>query len=88
MTDDRFDCFKRKGMHFIHLNARSMFHKLSELKLLAMKSKTAILAITETWLDSTYTDASIKIEGYNLIRRDRDTHVHTQKEFACIYGKI
>ena len=74
VTDNRFECFKRKGLHFVHLNARSMYHKLSELKLLVMKSKLAVLSITESWLDSSYTDASIKIDGYNLIRRDRDTH--------------
>ena len=74
VTGNRFDCFKRKGLHFVHLNARSMYHKLSELKLLVMKSNLAVLSITESWLDSSYTDTSIKIDGYNLIRRDRDTY--------------
>ena len=35
----------------IHINARSMFHKLSEIKLLALKIKPAIIYISESWLD-------------------------------------
>ena len=72
--DNMFDCFKAKGLHFIHINARSMFHKLPELVYIANKSKAAIISITETWLDSSFPNNSIKIEGYNIIRRDRQTH--------------
>ena len=81
VTDSRFDCFKKKGLHFVHLNARSIFHKVSELKLIARQHKIAVFSITETWLDNSYTDQSIKIEGYNLIRRDRDTFAGG----VCIY---
>ena len=81
VTDNRFDCFKKKGLHFVHLNARSIFHKISELKLIARQYKIAAFSITETWLDASYTDQSIKIEGYNLIRRDRDTYAGG----VCIY---
>jgi hypothetical protein len=83
VTDSRFDCFKKKGLHFAHLNARSIFHKVSELKLIARKYKIAVFSITETWLDNSYTDQSIKIEGYNLIRRDRDSFAGG----VCIYIK-
>ena len=69
-----FECFKKKGLHFLHANARSIFHKLPELKLLAKQSNAAAIAITETWLDDKYTDACVSIDGYNLIRRDRDGH--------------
>ena len=72
--DNMFDCFKEKGLHFIHINARSMFHKLPELVYIANKSKAAIISITETWLDSSFPNDSIKIEGYNILRRDRQTH--------------
>ena len=40
-----------------------------------------MLAISESWLDSSHTDESIKIEGYNVIRRDRETHA----EGVCMY---
>ena len=58
-------------MHFIHLNAQSMFLKMSELRILAKENKPAVLSITETWLNDSFTNESIKIEGYNIVRRDR-----------------
>ena len=73
--DNMLDCFKAKGLHFIHINARSIFHKLPELVYIANKFKAAVIAITETWLDSSFPNNSIKIEGYNIIRRDRQTHM-------------
>ena len=45
---DHFDCLHRKGLHCIHLNARSLLPKLSELRCLAMKTKVAVIGITET----------------------------------------
>ncbi|CAL4152507.1 unnamed protein product [Meganyctiphanes norvegica] len=81
IPENKFDCFKRRGLHFIHINARSMFHKIMEIRLLAMKIKPAVISITESWLDISQTDESIKIEGYNILRRDRLTH----GEGVCAY---
>ena len=52
MPDNIFECLKRRGLHFIHINARSMFHKLSEIKVLVLKIKPAVISIMETWLDA------------------------------------
>ena len=67
VADNIFDCLKGKGLHFIHINARSMFHKLPELQYIASLTNPAIISISETWLDDTFTDDSIKIVGYNVI---------------------
>ena len=74
MNDNIFDCFKRRGLHFIHINTRSIFHKLSEIKVLALKIKPAVISISETWLDASYTNLSVNIDGYNVLRRDRASH--------------
>ena len=74
LTDDHFDCFKRKGLHFIHINARSLYPKLSELDIIAKKSRAAVIGVTESWLNESHTDESVKIEGYTLIRNDRQSH--------------
>ena len=68
MPDNQFDCFKRRGLHFIHINARSMFYKLTEIKVLALKIKPAVISISESWLDESVTDLSVKIPNYNIIR--------------------
>ena len=69
-----FDCFKNKGLHLIHINARSMYNKLSEIRIITRETNPAILSITESWLDESHTTESISIEGYNIVRRDRKTH--------------
>ncbi|CAG2211418.1 unnamed protein product [Mytilus edulis] len=60
--DDLFRLFKRKGLHFIQCNARSLLPKLSEIKIVAAKTKAAVISITESWLDNTVTNAEIHIE--------------------------
>ena len=54
--------FPEKGLHFLHLNARSLLPKISELKLIASKFKGAVLSITGTWLDSSITDGEIHMD--------------------------
>jgi hypothetical protein len=51
-----FQCFNQKGLHFIHLSARSLFNKIAELQLIANKSKAAIILVPETWLDDSITN--------------------------------
>ena len=73
MPDNAYECFRRRGLHFIHVNARSLFYKMSEIRKLVQKSNPAILSVTETWFDTSVTDNSIEIEKYNIIRRGRQS---------------
>jgi len=68
-----FEYFKQKGLHFIHINARSLLPKITELKYITANTKAAILSVTETWLDDSVSDAEIQILGY-ILRRDRARH--------------
>ena len=69
---DQFKCFKKRGLHFLHLNARSILPKIDHLHNLATNTNAAVIAITETWLDDTVTDGEVGIPGYVLERRDRN----------------
>ena len=80
-NSDIYNCFRNKGMHFIHANARSLFNKMSEFRILAKNSRSAVIGVSETWLDSSHTDSSISIDGYTVIRRDRDGHAGG----VCLY---
>lgn len=50
-SDEHYQCFSKKGMHFIHLNARSLLPKTSELRYLANKTTAAIISVTEHGLN-------------------------------------
>ena len=57
----------QKGLHLLHANVRSLLPKIAEIQLLLNRTKTAVFAATETWLDSTINDGEIKIPGFNVI---------------------
>ena len=76
--DDDFDPITlfnlpRKGLKIVQLNTRSITNKLDQIRLMMHKKSTDILAITETWLDNSWTDNELVITGYNLFSRDRKT---------------
>ncbi|XP_060607821.1 uncharacterized protein LOC132759963 [Ruditapes philippinarum] len=69
---ENINCFERKGLHFIHFNVCSLLPKMSELRQIATKFKFSAIAITESWLDNSVTDNEVIIQGYNVIRKDRN----------------
>ena len=69
------------------MNARSLLPKLSEIKLIAQKSKAAVISVTETWLDDSVCDGEIAIDNYSVVRRDRNRNgggvcVYVRQDFA------
>ena len=78
-----YKCFEKKGLHFVHLNIRSLLPKLDELRILARNTRAACICITETWFDNTVFDSEIQIAGYDLRRKDRSCHGGG----VCIYNR-
>ncbi len=61
-----------KGLPFIHLNVLSVLSKITEIRLIAFKYTSTVIALSETWLDSSICNSEIAIEGYDVIRNDRN----------------
>ena len=64
----------KKGVNFISLNVRSLLPKMSDVKRMLQVSSASVLALSETWLDSSISDNEIAIAGYSIVRKDRDRH--------------
>ena len=62
-------------MHFLNINVNSLFPKIEEVRFIAKKSKATVLGITEIKLVGTIFDAELYIEGYSIVRCDRDRRV-------------
>ena len=64
---------QNKRISIIHLNAQSLKNRVHfpEVKELAQAHDFDIFAVSETWFNTTVTNASIHIEGYNIYRLDR-----------------
>ena len=74
--------FDKKGLHFLHIHLYSLLPKIEEIENIAKKSKAAVIDISETKLDGIIFDAEIYIEGYSIVRCDRDkTSVSALKIF-------
>ena len=53
------------------VNARSVYNKLNELKILVDNNNSDIVFLTETWLTDNIPDEAINCLGMNLVRLDR-----------------
>lgn len=61
--NENFEVFKKKILHFMHLNVNSFLHKIDELRYIAKISK----ALTETKLINTFLNLrSQKMIKYSL----------------------
>ena len=69
---NHWKAFQCKGLHFLHINVNSLLPNIDEVNLIANKSNATILGISETKLDNTIMDSELNIEGYYLIRSDRN----------------
>ena len=59
----------------VYLNARSVKNKVPELQSFISTHNPDIIAITETWLDDTFTDIQLFGSGdFQVFRKDRNAH--------------
>ena len=64
--------FKKRGLHFLHLNINSLSSKIDKVRKVAINNDAALIGISETKLDKTICDSEIAIENYSLEEwRDR-----------------
>ena len=61
------------GFKVVHLNIRSLTHKINQIKLDVPSSGIDILTISKTWLNDNIENKLTSIPNYNLIRYDRQT---------------
>ena len=62
-----------KRLTVYHLNIRSLFHKLDQVKLMLMQANIDIMCVTETWLNNNISNHELAIQRYKLVRKDRST---------------
>ena len=56
------------------MNVRSILPKLDQVHHLLYENEIHILGVGETWLDETVLNAELNIDGYSMIRMDRNRH--------------
>ena len=69
---ETWSVFKKRGLHFVHLNINSLPSKIEELRQIAKNTASAVIGLSETKLDKTIFDSEVSIPNYSLIRKDRN----------------
>ena len=59
------------GLKISHLNVRSLFPKMEEIRMLLKDQPLDIFTISETWLNGSISDQELYVPGYSLVRQDR-----------------
>ena len=64
-------CFKKRGMHFTHININIMLPKIDEVRYIANITIASIIGISETKVDKTVLSSQLQVDSYDLIRINR-----------------
>ena len=56
----------------MHLNINGLLNKIDKLRYIARSSNAAVIGITETKLGNTVYDSEVTVDGYNIVRNDRN----------------
>ena len=67
-----YDEFNNHDFKCAHLNIRSLYRNIDELRVFLHNNHIQILALNETLLDDSISDNELNIQDYNLIRKDRN----------------
>ena len=78
--NNKWNIFKARRLYFICINMSSLLPKIEELCLITCLSN---VTLTESKLHNSIFDLEIEIDGYNILRFDRNRH---GGEVAC-YAK-
>lgn len=59
------------SINICHINSCSIFRKMDQLRRILLNTNIHIICVSETWLNTSYSDEMVKIEGFRIIRHDR-----------------
>ena len=74
LDHDEWNIFMHRGLHFLHLNINILSPKIDKLKRIARLTNAAVIGISETKLDDSVLTSEIHIDGYDLLRCNRNRH--------------
>ena len=73
MSRNEWNIFRKRGMHFTHININSLLQKIHEARYIGNITNASIIGISETKLDETILPSHLEVDGYDSVRLDRST---------------
>ena len=74
-----------RGLIITHLNLGGLLSKFELVKLDMAKSGTHIAAFSESWLKKEIPSAMVEIDGFQMVRQDRQSNIKTKGGGLCVY---
>ena len=71
VSNNPWNIFQKRGMHFIYLNINSLLPKIDEMHYITKLTNATVTGLSETNLDNTVLISELEIEGYDLVRSER-----------------
>ena len=65
---NEWNVFKKRGLHFIHLNINSFLSKIEELCDITKSTNAAVIGICKSKLDVLVLDPELSIDSYKILR--------------------
>ena len=72
----------------MYFNARSVFRKLDNSKLVCAIHHPDVICIVESWLDKEISDSELSLDCYNVSRVDRNRRGGGVLIFVILYGGL
>ena len=76
-NDNKFEPFRKRSLHFLHINVNSLLSKVDKLRDVVGHTKPAILGSKH---DSSVSEQEVSISGYSILRSDRNRY---ERGVAC-----
>ena len=71
VNNNAWNIFRKRNMHFIHLNINSIQSKIDEIRYIAILTNATVIGLSETKLDNAVLSSELEREGYDLVRSDQ-----------------
>ena len=71
---NKWNTFKSRGLHFIHLDINILLPKIKEIRIIATSTNAVIIGISEFKLDKSVLEPEIQIDDYKILWFDRNRH--------------
>ena len=74
-------------LRVLHMNVKSLLKSFSFYEALNLKNSCEVFAVSETWLKPNTPDTLVELEGFNIIREDRNDATKNRGGGAALYIK-
>ena len=71
VSNDAWNIFQKRGIHFIHLNINSILPKIDEIRSIAKLTNATVIGLCETKLGNAILSSELEIKRYDLVRSDQ-----------------